>query len=158
MAIFFCFYLKMVHFAPTKGNAEETARLVVHNSVRLHGPPETIVVDSNESVREFWEYAKQPIPAPLHNIGVATTRNASRVAASQEDPWPPHLRATTRKPRSYGLERALEWRASHSGSWAWPTCRRPPRWHFTLRGRSHSRHNTLSAHTTYFSPELESRI
>ncbi len=37
----------VVHFAPTttKVDADETARLFVHNIVRLHGPPETIVSD-----------------------------------------------------------------------------------------------------------------
>jgi hypothetical protein len=74
-----------------------------HNSWE---PERTILADSNESVREFWEYAKHPIPAPLHNIGVATARNASRVAMQTDRHKPLRMSTTTRKPRSSGLDRA----------------------------------------------------
>jgi hypothetical protein len=74
-----------------------------HNSWE---PERTILTDSNDSVREFWAYAKHPIPAPLHNIGVATARNASRVAMQMDRHKPLRMSTTTRKPRSSGLDHA----------------------------------------------------
>jgi hypothetical protein len=50
-----------------------------HNSWE---PERTILQDSKESVQQFWAYAKQPMPAPLCNLGVLHARSASRLAAT----------------------------------------------------------------------------
>ncbi len=53
---------KMVHFAPTttKVDAEDTARLFLHNVVRLHGPPESIISDRGSTFNStfFREFAR----------------------------------------------------------------------------------------------------
>ncbi len=72
-----------------------------HNSWE---PEQTILQDSKESVQQFWAYAKQPMPAPLCNLGVLHARSASRLAATHAElGWPLSLITTTLRPRNYGL-------------------------------------------------------